>query len=211
MTENNLQEGSLKTASPSCDYGYSNNNPYPRSAGLRNGVKKEESGKAKALSWKGVAEMTSGSHGELGDRALFLSKIMVNILAEALINAGAHGISAPQFRILDIINNGVDNPGQLAAMLDVSPPAVSLMVARLEDAGLILRQHAKFDRRRVILLLTEKGASLVDEVNGNRKRMIEAVLENMEEVDAEVLDTAMRAFAKSYLELKENQQRIVNA
>jgi len=63
--------------------------------------------------------MCSLVNQELGEKILYASKIMVNILAEALVGAKVQGLSAPQYRILDMIYNGVDKPAELARMLDI--------------------------------------------------------------------------------------------
>lgn len=139
---------------------------------------------------------------DLNEKIFFASKVMVNILAEALINAGAQGLSAPQYRVLDMILSGVDKPSELARMLDTSPPAVSWLLMRLEEGGFLERGHIKEDRRRVVLELTDKGRETVREVNSRRKRMIGAVLKNMNARDVDRLETSLDAFAESYLSIK---------
>ena len=139
---------------------------------------------------------------ELGEKILFASKIMVNILAEALIGAKVQGLSAPQYRILDMICNGVDKPAELAGMLDVSPPAISWILAKLEDGGFIDRSHTKEDRRRVVLELTDMGKDVVRRVNAHRRKQINDVLRRMDDNTVKQLETLLKAFTDSYLQMK---------
>jgi DNA-binding MarR family transcriptional regulator len=153
--------------------------------------------------------MNSTIDQELGERILFASKVMVNILAEALIEAGVQGLSAPQYRVLDMIYHSVDKPAQLARMLDISPPAISVILAKLEEGGFIERGHTKEDRRRVVLELTGVGKDVVHRVNTRRRKLINAVLDRMDEREIKQLETSLEAFANSYLLIK-NEERAGN-
>lgn len=139
---------------------------------------------------------------EFGERILFASKVMVNILAEALIGARVQGLSAPQYRVLDMIYNGVDKPAELARMLDISPPAISSILMKLEEGGFMKRGHTKEDRRRVVLELTGMGKDVVRRVNARRRKLINAVLDRMDEQEIRQLETSLEAFTSSYLQIK---------
>lgn len=142
---------------------------------------------------------------ELGERILFASKVMVNILAEALIGEKVQGLSAPQYRVLDMIYNGVDKPAELARMLDISPPAISSILLKLEDGGFMDRSHTREDRRRVVLELTGMGKDVVRRVNARRRKLINAVLGRMDDNTIKQLETSLGAFAESYVQLKEEE------
>ncbi|MBU4194081.1 MAG: MarR family transcriptional regulator [Actinomycetia bacterium] len=139
---------------------------------------------------------------ELGERILFASKVMVNILVEALIGAKVQGLSAPQYRVLDMIYNGVDKPAELARMLDISPPAISSILSKLEEGGFMDRGHIKEDRRRVVLKLTGMGKDVVRRVNTRRRKLINAMLDKMDEQEIRQLETSLEAFTSSYLQIK---------
>ena len=142
---------------------------------------------------------------ELGEKILFASKIMVNILAESLMREKVRGLSAPQYRILDMIYHGVDKPAELARMLDISPPAISWILAKLEDGGFIDRSHTKEDRRRVVIELTGVGKDVVRRVNARRRKLINDVLQRMDDSTFRQLETSLGAFAESYLHMKEEE------
>lgn len=142
---------------------------------------------------------------EFEEKILFASKIMVNILAEALMSEKVQGLSAPQYRILDMIYNGVDKPAEVARMLDISPPALSWILSKLEDGGFIERHHTREDRRRVVLALTGMGKDVVRRVNAHRKKLIKDVLGRMDDSTIKQLETSLGAFAESYVQLKEEE------
>ncbi len=136
------------------------------------------------------------------ENILAASRIMVNVLAEALMKESTEQITVPQFRILDMIQNYSNKPVEIARMLGVSPPAISFLLERLEGKGLIERNFSKADRRRVELQLTRKGAELVQRVNVRRKRYLRRVLHNIDETTRVQLENSLEAFNQSYFRLK---------
>jgi DNA-binding MarR family transcriptional regulator len=142
------------------------------------------------------------SQERIEDSILTASRIMVNMLAESLMHVGEKQITVPQFRILDMINSHTDKPAEIARMLDVSPPAISFLLEKLEEKGLIERNLSTVDRRRIELALTEKGAGLVRRVNTYRKQYLKKVLQQMDESSRSQLKSSLAAFTESYLRLK---------
>jgi DNA-binding MarR family transcriptional regulator len=149
--------------------------------------------------------MGSSISEELGDKILVASKIMVNILAESLIYAGVQGLSAPQFRILDMIYHGTSKPADIARMLDVSPPAISWLLGKLEEGGYIERSLRKQDRRRVDLELTRMGKDVVRKVNTHRRKLLNGVLSALDDETVTHLEVSLGAFADAYLARKQER------
>jgi DNA-binding MarR family transcriptional regulator len=149
--------------------------------------------------------MTAEALLELEDKILSASKIMVNILAESLMHENVQGLSAPQFRILDMVFHGVDKPADVAKMLDVSPPALTWILEKLENMGFLERSHSDSDRRRVVLGLTSMGEDVVRSVNAYRRSLLVKVLGGMEDKEVAQLESALEAFSDSYMKLKEKQ------
>jgi DNA-binding MarR family transcriptional regulator len=155
--------------------------------------------------------MTAHTHLDLEDEILSASKIMVNILAESLMNEKVQGLSAPQFRILDMVYHGVDKPADVAKMLDVSPPAITWILEKLENMGFLERGHTKSDRRRTVLGLTSTGKDVVRRVNARRRNLLSKVLDGIEDKEVVQLEGALEAFSNSYMNLKEEQSAKANA
>jgi DNA-binding MarR family transcriptional regulator len=155
--------------------------------------------------------MTAHTHLDLEDEILSASKIMVNILAESLMNEKVQGLSAPQFRILDMVYHGIDKPADVAKMLDVSPPAITWILEKLENMGFLERGHTKSDRRRTVLGLTSTGKDVVRRVNARRRNLLSKVLDGIEDKEVVQLEGALEAFSNSYMNLKEEQSAKANA
>ena len=133
---------------------------------------------------------------------LSASKIMVNILAESLIHGGYENVTVAQFRILDMVYNGTDTPIDIAKMLDVSQPAITGILEKLEGKGLLTRLTNTDDRRRVALLLTPAGIDLVENVNDYRAKYLQKVLKKMGRERTAQLQESVAAFNLGYSQLK---------
>lgn len=142
---------------------------------------------------------------ELGERILVASKIMVNILAESLIHARVQGLSAPQFRILDMIYQGTGKPADIAHVLDVSPPAISWLLGKLEEGGYLERSLLKQDRRRVDLELTGMGQDVVRRVNAQRRKLLNGVLSSLDDETITSLEVSLAAFGDAYFAMKQER------
>ncbi len=151
------------------------------------------------------------SRKNVEDSIFTASRIMVNILAESLMHIGEEQITVPQFRTLDMICNLTDKPTEIARMLDVSPPAISFLLEKLEEKGLIERRFSTSDRRRIELALTGKGVEVVRRVNAHRKKYLEKILGHMDEDSRTQLESSLAAFTESYFQLKNDKAADGNA
>ena len=66
--------------------------------------------------------------------------------------------------VLSMIAERTRTPGELAELLDTTPPMMSGLIADLEERGLIERRPDPDDRRRVRLELTEAGAEMTERI-----------------------------------------------
>ena len=77
-----------------------------------------------------------------------------------------HGLDFPAFDVLaSLRRSGAPyelTPSQLAASMMVTPGAVAQRLARLEDRGLVARNHIDPDRRKVTVALTALGRDIID-------------------------------------------------
>lgn len=140
--------------------------------------------------------------GDIEHSILAASKIMVNILAESLIREGHENVTVAQFRILDMIYNGTDTPTEIAKMLNVSAPAITVMLEKLESKGLLTRLMHASDRRRVELTLSAQGFDIVENVNDYRASYLKNVLKQMGRDRTNQLQESLAAFNLSYSKLK---------
>lgn len=107
-------------------------------------------------------------------------------------------LSLAQFNLLMAVQaHGEITGAELAAELGVSPPSVSVMVERLVERGLLIRQRSPEDRRKVVLRMSSDEAlhfskieeqvlanfvGLVEEVGEETARKWVEVLQQVEQV-----------------------------
>lgn len=103
-----------------------------------------------------------------------------------------HGLHLGQDRLLAVLwEQDGRTPGQIAAAVNVTTPAVVKMAGRMVDAGLIVRRRDEQDNRLVRLWLTEAGRALRRPVEAERRRIEEAVTENLTAAEREHLMSAL--------------------
>ncbi len=69
-----------------------------------------------------------------------------------------HGLTGPQLVLLRLLADGNERSiGELARGASLSQPTVTGIVSRLERRGLARRERSRFDRRRVLVGLTDAG------------------------------------------------------
>jgi DNA-binding MarR family transcriptional regulator len=67
------------------------------------------------------------------------------------------GLSLAQFPLVDALADGPLTSGAVAELAGVSAPTATRMLDGLERDGLIVREHDRVDRRRVVVTLTPAG------------------------------------------------------
>ncbi|MCS7275792.1 MAG: MarR family transcriptional regulator [Dehalococcoidia bacterium] len=107
------------------------------------------------------------------------------------------GLTITQIRLLFLLRR---NPGAtataLANELDVSPPVLTRMVDRLVRHGLVQRQMASDDRRRVCHYLTPKGADTVQRLEDVGRTQLRAVLAQLSDQElVQVVEALERLWA----------------
>jgi DNA-binding MarR family transcriptional regulator len=75
------------------------------------------------------------------------------------------GVSPMQGFAMFSIAQGVDQPSGLALVLDASPPGVSQLLSGLEERGWLRRELDPDNKRRVRILLTPQGKSVLEQMH----------------------------------------------
>ena len=83
--------------------------------------------------------------------------------------------------------------GDVAKAFGVTLPAVTHIVDRLEEKGLVVRGDHPADRRVYVLDLTRQGKTLVEELEAIRLRGMERVLAKMSAADRQRVLTGLEA------------------
>ena len=104
------------------------------------------------------------------------------------------GITARQATLLWLIKRSPGlSLGELAAEEDISPPALSGHVDRLEAIGLVERTRSSPDRRRVGLRLTEQGSQLLRRVRARRTTWLAGRMRSLSVEELEAVEAALPA------------------
>jgi DNA-binding MarR family transcriptional regulator len=113
-----------------------------------------------------------------------------------------HGLRLGQDHLLAALwEQDGRTPGEVAAAVNVSTPAVTKMATRLADAGLIVRRDDDHDHRLVRLWLTEAGRALRLPVQRERRRIERAVTADLSDAERRQLMSALTKIHQSALDL----------
>ena len=99
----------------------------------------------------------------------------------------AFGVHRSQHKILMYLSHHEGeqiNQKNIAESFEISAAAVAVSVKKLEDEGMIVRKTLSTDNRANVILLTEKGNSIVDETRSLIKGIDDAMFDgfNDEEI-----------------------------
>jgi DNA-binding MarR family transcriptional regulator len=96
------------------------------------------------------------------------------------------GVTGPQARLLLLLNRFPgENQGFYAEQLEVEPITLCRMVDRLEDSGLVERQHCPDDRRARRLHLTAKSRRTMEMLGNKVDSLVEGMLAGLSEAERE--------------------------
>jgi DNA-binding MarR family transcriptional regulator len=124
-----------------------------------------------------------------------LTRALIGIALESLHVAGGH-VSLPQFRLLLALDGlGRVPSSKLAAQLGLGASAITRLVDRLQDAGLVQRGTDPRSRSIVSVELTAAGRRLVSAVLDHRHERLAEILDRMNPADHAAATRAAREFA----------------
>jgi len=110
-------------------------------------------------------------------------------------------LSMAQFNLLMAVQaSGEITGGELAVQLGVSPPSISVMVERLVERGLLVRQRSVEDRRKVVLKMSSEAslhfARIEEQVLASFVSLVEEVGEETAGKWVEVLQQVKRVLER---------------
>ena len=110
---------------------------------------------------------------------------------ERLLAAHEPPLTVPQYLALRAIQREGVSTGELARRAGVSGPAASQLLAGLADAGLIERQTASEDRRRLNLALSPHGARAFRSAERLLRIRLGDLIEDLPRPEADALARAL--------------------
>ena len=112
-------------------------------------------------------------------------------------------ISIPQFRTLRFIQLNPDSSlSHLAEYLGLTLPSVSKLVDGLVKQKLITRKESTADRRKLILMLTQAGASIVDSARAGAQTNLAKKLGSLSDSELEIVCQAMQVLHPIFVQGK---------
>jgi len=106
--------------------------------------------------------------------------LTLNLAYRGKVKVGNVGIPVRDWRILSFLAScGPHTNGEIADAMGLDQATISRAVKSLVKSGLIEARRSKRDRRKLLVMLTQKGADAHDEIAPDRKKFaleIEACL-----------------------------------
>jgi DNA-binding MarR family transcriptional regulator len=125
--------------------------------------------------------------------ALGLARLrFVQRLRDGLVDLGFASFRRGDGAWVRILAVGPKSPSELAAIIGVSPQAATKAADSLEERGYLTRRPDDGDRRRILLELTERGASYAEAIGGVVGGLDEELRRSVSAAD---LDAAYRVLA----------------
>lgn len=128
-----------------------------------------------------LAPIIAGERAAFAHRCHERSISMTHLLLMSLLET--HG-SLPMSRVAELLGCGL--------------PAATGIVSRMEERGLVDRQHESEDRRVVTLRLTDEGAAEVRDLQLSRRERMATALNHLSEPEREQLLSSVRSLRAAF-------------
>ena len=135
-----------------------------------------------------------------------INDILVNLFNEiwdieekALITEQFKDISVNDMHIMEAI--GIEKPknmSSVARLIDVTVGTLTIAINNLVKKGYVMRVRSEEDRRVVLISLSEKGKVAYEHHRQFHQKMVEAVLENLNQEETLVLTNAMKKLSSFF-------------
>jgi DNA-binding MarR family transcriptional regulator len=105
-----------------------------------------------------------GFKHSISDNVLIaIRKIMQSISLNSRSLVKRVGLTGPQLMVLkEVTDSGEVSVGEVARAISSSQGTVTDIVERMEKKGLVVRRRSDYDRRRVLVHVTEAGKQLLE-------------------------------------------------
>lgn len=107
------------------------------------------------------------------------------------------GVTETQFNMLDLLSKKESNKvTDLAEKIGVKPSAVTTMIDRLTNNGLVSRRHDDADRRAVLVSITNEGRELINKFEERCHKIVKKYLSYLEPDELEALASIYEKLGK---------------
>ncbi len=112
-------------------------------------------------------------------------------------SAEAH-VSPGHVQVLISLSRGPRSVGQLAETVGVSPPAVTQLVDRLVEHGIVERRHDEKDRRMVLVDYVPGMRDVARRIVESRRRQLEGVIGALTDEEAAAFLKGLKILVESF-------------
>ncbi len=114
-------------------------------------------------------------------------------LLEALDRALApHNVTSAQYVILSMLASGADSASQICRGISYDAGAMTRMIDRLEQRGLLKRVRVTDDRRTVKLQLTDEAKALYPKMRASAMEVMNGLLRGFTKAEARQLEDFLK-------------------
>lgn len=150
--------------------------------------------------------MTSTEIAGINEIVAELSPIMSGQPRAWAMRCQARGVSMMHFQLISVLNGEGPMPmSRLAELLDITYPNASGIVSRLEERGLVEREHAIDDRRVVLARATDAARSLLADLETDRISRLTCLIAAMTPEERETVHRSVSAFSAAKQRLAATQ------
>jgi DNA-binding MarR family transcriptional regulator len=134
------------------------------------------------------------------------SKTMKVLRAVAEAAMQRHGLHLGQDHLLAVLwDRDGSTPGEVAAAVNVTTPAVVKMASRMAEVGLLTRRRDDRDNRLVRLWLTDVGRALQEPIEAERRSIEENITADLTKSERQHLLTALTKIHQSARDMLDGQ------
>ncbi len=130
---------------------------------------------------------------------------LLNVVAEGVeAEAEAYNLKPLEFALLRLFLTEEEwTPTELAEVLPVEVSAISRMVTKLVDRGMLYRRRPRSDRRIVLLKLTEEGTAFILEIHRRVHAYEDSLFQGIPEEEKEDFLSTIRKILDNYASITE--------
>ncbi|GAA1491400.1 MarR family winged helix-turn-helix transcriptional regulator [Brachybacterium sacelli] len=143
-------------------------------------------------------------HDEVTELAGELRRLLLVSSRILRSHTASEDVSASQYSVLAYLQrSGESTPGALADFEHVSPPVMTRILGRLEEAGLVRRAAHPGDGRQVRVTLTEPGEQVVLQGRAERDAWLRSRLQAAGPEERETLREATALLRRTLIERRD--------
>ena len=144
------------------------------------------------------------SYGTLNDALVSLFNDVMDIEQKAIITEQFKDITNNDMHVIDAI--GIGNPKNMSTIakeLSVTVGTLTIAINSLVKKGYVTRQRSNEDRRVVYISLSDKGRKVYKHHADFHRKMIQGIMEELNEQELEVLVKAIHHLDNWFREVQQ--------